>query len=198
MRSGAAPAAAPGDGPRARLRDGVDDDCEAGGAVTWDRKADGFRFLTEAEWEYAPRAGTRDPWSGTDRAEAVCRYANVGDALGWTPFKRSTDPFCENRARGLAPVSGGDFAPNPWGLWQMSGNVWEWVWDLYGDSYAGLGTVDPTGPASHPEAWRVVRGGSLWSAPGHARSGYRSRDDPGDGRLDLGFRLALPPAGVEK
>ena len=128
--------------------------------------ADGFRLPTEAEWEYAARAGQDASCSGSDDPDEVAWYA--GNA--------------EERTR---PV--GLKRPNAWGLYDMSGNVWEWVWDGFGPFQAGL-AVDPVGPATC-EA-RVGRGGSAWSARWGLRPSDRVWYNPAHTNYSLGFRVA--------
>lgn len=111
-------------------------------SVRWDASNDGFRLPTESEWEYAARAGTRHVYAGGDDLGVV----------GW---------FDDNSGNRTQPV--GQKAANRHGLYDMSGNVWEWCWDLYGDYPSGALATDPTGPSSGPG--RVNRGGSwLFSA----------------------------------
>jgi formylglycine-generating enzyme required for sulfatase activity len=132
--------------------------------VTWDRSANGYRLPTEAEWEYAARAGTRTPYAGGD----VGDVAWYGDNSGYT-----THPVAQKRA-------------NLWGLHDMSGNVWEWAWD-WSAPYDGPVT-DPAGPATG--SGRVSRGGSWAVVAQGARVGRRSASGPG-GRGDVfGLRLA--------
>ena len=121
-----------------------------------------YRLPTEAEWEYAARAGT-----------AGDRYGNL-DAIAW--YDRNSG----NRAQ---PVGGK--TPNAWGLHDMLGNVWEWVEDWYGD-YPGGSVTDPRGPGSG--SYRVLRGGGWDSYAGAVRASFRF-PNPGFSYLDLGFRL---------
>src|SRR5712692_4416191 len=128
-----------------------------------------YRLPTEAEWEYAARAGTMTQWSFGDDESQLGRYAWYGD----------------NDAGETHPV--GQLQPNPWGLYDMHGNVWEWVQDSYWD-YASDTAVDPAGPSwgsSH-----VYRGGSWDSTVYECRSAHRGAGALGV-RYDapFGFRL---------
>jgi formylglycine-generating enzyme required for sulfatase activity len=116
--------------------------------VTWNKSANGYRLPTEAEWEYACRAGTTTPFSTgnnitTSQANYNGNYPYNGNAKG--TYQLKTTPA-------------GSFAPNAWGLYDMHGNVWEWCWDWYGD-YAQAQT-DPMGAGSGSS--RVNRGGSWY------------------------------------
>ena len=122
-----------------------------------------YRLPTEAEWEYAARAGT----SGD-------RYGNL-DAIAW---------YDENSGDRPHPV--GRKAPNAWGLYDMLGNVWEWVADWYGD-YPGGSVTDPRGPGSG--SGRVLRGGSWSSYAGDCRAPNRVYASPGYRVSRYGFRL---------
>ena len=122
-----------------------------------------YRLPTEAEWEYAARAGTTEE-----------RYGDL-DEIAWY---RSNSGFTTH------PV--GEKAANAWGLHDMLGNVWEWVGDWYG-SYPGGSVTDPTGPGS--SLWRVRRGGSWSDIARGFRSANRHRITPGYRFHDLGFRL---------
>jgi sulfatase modifying factor 1 len=137
----------------------------SGDDVRWDRGAPGFRLPTEAEWEYAARAGQGFEYAGSD---------DVG-AVAW---------FLENSGLRSHPV--GRKIPNAWGLCDMSGNVWEWCWDRYG-AYPRWDSVDPSGPSRGP--LRVIRGGSWRLVPRYARVAYRYWSEPGDRDYDLGLRL---------
>jgi formylglycine-generating enzyme required for sulfatase activity len=127
-----------------------------------------YRLPTEAEWEYAARAGTTTRWSFGDDASQLGRYA-----------------WYEGNARGQThPV--GQLQPNSWGLYDMHGNVREWVQDWYG-SYAGGTAETPPGPPSGSR--RVDRGGSWRYTARRCRSAYRIGVAPGNRLAILGVRL---------
>ncbi|MDR1931631.1 MAG: SUMF1/EgtB/PvdO family nonheme iron enzyme [Spirochaetales bacterium] len=135
-----------------------------GSAVTWNRAANGYRLPTEAEWEYACRAG------------------------GAGPFSVSRANFNKNSRRGGAETNTvGSADPNRWGLYDTHGNVWEWCWDWFGNYRTGDQT-DPTGPASG--ATRVTRGGCYYSANAQLRAAHRGSSLPEHTDVSLGFRLA--------
>jgi formylglycine-generating enzyme required for sulfatase activity len=134
-----------------------------------------YRLPTEAEWEYACRGCTSTPFS-------------YGDDPGYTSLTKYAW-YSDNSTNMTHPV--GQKLPNPWGLYHMHGNVWEWCQDWY-DTYPGGIALDPQGPATGSN--RVCRGGG-WSNLGRAcRSAGRNRADPGGGNAGLfGFRVVLAP-----
>ena len=138
-----------------------------------------YRLPTEAEWEYAARAGTQTKYSWGD--ESSGEYANGGDDYGGWP-KDGHDQ--------TAPV--GSYKPNLWGLYDMHGNVWEWVQDRYDSNYYERSpSQDPAGPSDTSISFRVLRGGSWVGYAQFLRSAFRLRFWP-DGRDDgTGFRLSL-------
>jgi formylglycine-generating enzyme required for sulfatase activity len=138
----------------------------------------GARLPSEAEWEYACRAGTGTPfWWGERLSPELANYDGNAPYAG--------GPKGESREKTLAVKS---FEPNPWGLYQMHGNVWEWCGDWFG-AYPEGEAVDPTGPGLGE--YRVVRGGG-WVGGGRGlRAAYRSLVLPAG--ADLGFRLAAGP-----
>jgi formylglycine-generating enzyme required for sulfatase activity len=133
----------------------------------------GGRLPTEAEWEYACRAGSTTRYSSGDSEEDLKR-------VGW---------YTGNSGSRLHPVKEKD--PNAWGLYDMHGNVWEWVADWRG-SYSADKRQDPPGPPSGGS--RVVRGGSCRTAADGARSAYRLRFVPWFRLWLLGFRVVVPVA----
>ncbi|HIG30388.1 MAG TPA: formylglycine-generating enzyme family protein, partial [Verrucomicrobiales bacterium] len=138
-----------------------------------------YRLPTEAEWEYACRAGTNTTWSFGDDEK------DLGD-YGW--YKENAFDIGEKYAHQV-----GLKKPNAWGLYDMHGNVWEWCHDYYGDDYYKKSRKkDPMGPA--PGAFRVFRGGSWDYYSRDSRSAFRSWDD--GGVLD-GFRLVRELDSIE-
>jgi len=129
-----------------------------------------YRLPTEAEWEYACRAGRTGKYcSGGSEAQ-------FGD-YAW---------YLQNSGKKTHPV--GTLKPNAWGLYDMYGNVWEWCGDWYGE-YSSAAVTDPQGPSKALS--RILRGGSWESGPSRCRSANRSRITPG-GRLNFfGFRIVV-------
>jgi len=147
--------------------------------VKQDQDANGYRLPTEAQWEYACRAGTVTPFStGTNI------NTNQANYNGANPY--DSNVLGEDRQK-TTPV--GSFPPNPWGLYDMHGNVFEWCWDWYG-IYKSEDQTNPDGPVSGIK--RVYRGGSWISSLPHLRSAYRYSAPPsGGGDSNIGFRLTL-------
>ncbi|MEN8007815.1 MAG: formylglycine-generating enzyme family protein [Candidatus Krumholzibacteriota bacterium] len=136
-----------------------------GESVTWDQSADGYRLPTEAEWEYACRAGTTGPFAGDLDEMAI---------------------YSKNSVRKTRAV--GTRKANPWGFHDMHGNVAEWCWDRYERDYGADWVIDPTGPAEGD--FRIERGGNWHFNAMGCRSASRGTDKSVTRRNRVGFRLA--------
>ncbi len=145
-----------------------------------------YRLPTEAEWEYAARAGTDTTRYWGDGPNQACRYANVADETGQQKFnwESSYIHHCADGYVHTAPV--GSFSPNRFGLYDMMGNVREWTCSAYTErGYDGseISCIDDV------TSRRVYRGGSWASEPAHVRSADRYGFDPADRDVGRGFRL---------
>ena len=147
-----------------------------------------YRLPTEAEWEYAARAGTTAMYSGTIEASSVCQYGNVLNPTTKAQFGLSGGVFpCEDGHHFMAPVK--SFRPNAWGLYDMTGNANEWVQDLLW-VYPGS-TTDYVNNSSGSA--RVHRGASWGGDPSNARVAFRHAGLTDFRNGVLGFRLARTP-----
>jgi formylglycine-generating enzyme required for sulfatase activity len=136
-----------------------------------------FDFPTDAQWEYACRAGSTAAYCYGDDEKELTQYA-------WYEDNRNNRPH---------PV--GEKKPNAWELYDMHGNVWEWCWDKYG-AYPSEPVTDPVGPKGG--SYRVFRGGCWFIGAAYCRSAYRRWNDPSYRSHDYGFRVALSSYGIPR
>lgn len=149
-----------------------------------------YRLLTEAEWEYSARAGSTTRYSFGDDAERLCEYGNVADLTAKETNKDWTVANCKDGV-GAETAAVGRYRPNAWGLYDMHGNVWEWVQDWYqGDYYKSSPSSDPSYLTKNSNTHRVLRGGSWLSKPQDLRAAYRYVIYPSVRDFNIGFRLA--------
>jgi uncharacterized protein (TIGR02996 family) len=134
----------------------------------------GYRLPSEAEWEYACRAGTTTAYCSGDGLAAL-------QQVGWCSYDGNW-----GSAKQTKPT--GTFQPNAWGLYDIHGNVWEWCQDWYGP-YPDNDITDPLGPSSGGS--RVLRGGSWRFATDYCRAAYRNGDGPAFRGSDVGLRVCF-------
>jgi len=156
-----------------------------------DKEGKKYRLPTEAEWEYACRAGTTTRYSSGNEPKTLLKIANTFDQDGYKNWKT----YPEWKAFALQGQDGyeftspvGSFAPNAFGLYDMHGNVWEWCSDFHGDNYYSTSPVDdPQGPESGNV--RVRRGGSWHTWPFYVRSSFRNWNTETTRYTLVGMRL---------
>ncbi len=147
---------------------------------------EGYRLPTEAEWEYAIRSGseytafyTSDGNNGTITVASGASDPNM-DQIGWYDYNSDT-------GNGSMTHPVGEKEENAWGLYDMSGNVFEWVWDWYQESYENDVSTDPAGSGGSN---RVRRGGYWYSIAQYCRSAHRNNNTPGVRNHGIGARLS--------
>jgi formylglycine-generating enzyme required for sulfatase activity len=137
----------------------------------------GYRLPTEAEWEFAARAGTTTATSNGDLDRTDCGWSTTLEPIAW---------YCDNAGNMTQGVAQKE--SNPWGFFDLLGNVAEWCHDWFGD-YSATPVTDPAGPATGTH--RLLRGGAWNSSPGNVRAARRSRFAPSFRSSNFGARLVL-------
>jgi len=156
--------------------------CEWAGAVT----KRGVGLPTEAEWEYACRAGTKTVYFTGDKEETLMGSANVADRKYRLKLRTYAPADFDDGYTFTSPE--GSFHPNPFGLYDMVGNAQEWCEDYWDDQYDGKSTKkDPVNTNESPD--HVLRGGSWALPPVFGRSYYRSLLEPATTNCWTGFRV---------
>ena len=158
-------------------------------------KFEGFNLPTEAQWEYAARAGS---------PSSLTTGKNISADSGVDPELSQLGRFVENggsvgsdkdaaalmdASRGTAKV--GSYKPNAWGLYDVHGNVWERCLDLYEAEFGSSPVIDPVGPASNGTGYRMMKGGGFSSNRKNCRLAVRYDKDPAAASRDYGFRIAI-------
>jgi formylglycine-generating enzyme required for sulfatase activity len=160
--------------------------------LPWLEKKTGraYRLPTEAEWEYAARAladgDAATSFSFGNRAEEICSYANGADATAKEQSGGGSGADCRDGYATTAPI--GSFKPNKFGVYDMHGNVWEWVEDCWSESYAEA-AADGSARVTSDCGSRVVRGGSWNSDVPKLRSAARGWNQPSGRNRSIGFRV---------
>ena len=147
-----------------------------------------YRLLSEAEWEYVARGGTGTAryWGDSERQQ--CQHANGYDAVGHAKHNLSRNPIgCRDRQADTAPV--GSYRPNSFGLYDVVGNVWEWVDDCWNRVYRGAPT-DGSAWFGGDCSQRALRGGAWNHEPDVLRSAFRNWYPAGLRNSSNGFRVA--------
>lgn len=150
------------------------------------QSGESYRLPTEAEWEFAARAGSGQSRFWGNNPDEACNYANVADMTAKKMRPQWTTFFCDDNHFVSADV--GSFKPNEFGLYDVLGNAWEWCLDVYNsEAYSKLPQDNPVYQGSGE--YRVMRGGGWSNGPLGIRSSHRVGLSPNFGHHALGFRL---------
>lgn len=148
-----------------------------------------YRLPSEAEWEYASRAGTSTRYSWGDGAEWICASANVLDMSGIAQHPNwDWNAVCDDGQPVTAPV--GSYPPNAWGFFDLTGNVWEWTQDCWHPDYTGAPATSAPWIVNGDCDKRVNRGGGWGNHPRSMRSAARDADQLLVHSNGMGFRIA--------
>jgi len=166
-----------------------DSDAEDYAAWLSEQTGKRYRLPSEAEWEYAARAGKKTswPWGNDFGTNVTCKTFNAIDASGHKKYPINEATKCDDKFATTAPV--GSFPANAFGVYDMLGNVWEWVGDCYHENYKGAPN-DGSAWGSDSCAKRPMRGGSWLENVWDTRYSARWAADVGGRDTFLGFRLA--------
>jgi formylglycine-generating enzyme required for sulfatase activity len=169
------------------------DDARAYAAWLAQKSGKPYRIPSEAEWEYAARAGTRTMQTWGDSFDGICKFANVSDRTRMdkhTTVERDPTRYfdCEDGFIYAAPV--GSFPPDRWGLYDMVGNIWEWTEDCFIPHYNGAPTDGSVRRDPSQCDRLIVRSGGWYSRNWFARPAGRSRENPDYRSSTLGIRVA--------
>ena len=158
--------------------------------ITWlnHKTGEAFRLPNEAEWEYAARAGSESVYYMGDEPSALCTHANAADKRALEHYPGFAVNDCDDGYVRTSPVA--SFAASPWGLYDIYGNVWEWVEDCWRASYAGAPT-DGSAVLEGDCTRRGFRGGGYGDISHYARSTLRNRGNAAHRKDDIGFRLVI-------
>jgi formylglycine-generating enzyme len=155
-----------------------------------------YRLASEAEWEYAARAGTTTSRYWGDNVNDACAYENIVDRTlhTWLPEVYPRFANCDDGGYRYQTAPVGSFRPNPWGLYDMLGNVFNWVEDCWVENYLPLIPTDGSPNESGPCNSRVLRGAAKTSEPRDVRVAVHGSRAPGSPDVFIGFRVARPIA----